>query len=725
MAVGCRFLWIGIFFCLFLGGCKEKALNSPHPQESPSDNTVYSAFLERPKTLDPAKSYSLEENTFIAQIYEPPLEYHYLLRPYELIPLTVTALPKVEYFSENNQLLPDNAPTKKVAYSTYTLHIKPHIEYSPHPAFVKDKNGNYIYHFLSEEEAKDISTLKDFKKKATRELTAEDYVYEIKRLADPQVSSPIYGFLSEYILGMKEYSKELEKIRKENAGRFLDLRRYPFKGAVATDKYTYRIFIKGKYPQFIHWLAMPFFSPMPWEADEFYSQSNLQKRNITLDWYPIGTGPYFMKENNPNQQIVLEKNPNYHEDPYPTKGMPEDVKRGLLKDAGKMLPFVHRYVFNLEKESLPYWNKFLQGYYDRSGITADNYDTAIQVSELGGIELTKTFKNRGIQLNTSTDPSIYYLGFNMLDPIVGGYGEKAGYLRQAISIALNMEEYISIFLNGRGLPAQGPIPEGIFGYEAGEKGINPFVYTWKQSHIERLPLEVAKQLLAKAGYPNGQDEKTGKPLILNYDAVSNGNPDERAMMEWMRKQFSKLNIQLYVRATNYNRFQEKLRTGNAQIFFLGWSADYPDPENFLFLLYGPNGKVKYGGENATNYENPLYDESFLKMKNELDTKKRLELIQTMLGLVRKDSPWVWGFYPKTFILSHQWVGPTKPNVFARNSLKYLRIQPERRKDLQELWNPPIFWPLYFILGIFFLLLLPVVIRYIKKQRASAERFKDD
>jgi oligopeptide transport system substrate-binding protein len=104
------------------------------------------------------------------------------------------------------------------------------------------------------------------------------------------------------------------------------------------DDYTYRIRIKGKYPQFMYWLAMPFFAPVPWEVDRFFSQSGLAERNLTLDWYPVGTGPYMLTQNDPNRIMVLERNPNFAGEFYPYEGMPEDEERGLLRDAGRPLP---------------------------------------------------------------------------------------------------------------------------------------------------------------------------------------------------------------------------------------------------------------------------------------------------------------------------------------------------------------------------------------------------
>ena len=129
-------------------------------------------------------------------------------------------------------------------------------------------------------------------------------------------------------------------------------------------------------------------------------------------------------------------------------------------------------------------------------------------------------------------------------------------MRQAISIAQNEEEYISIFMNERGIAAQGPIPPGIFGYEEGEKGTNKVIYDWVDGKRVRKSIKVAKRLLAEAGYPGGISRKTGKVLTLHYDATATG-PDDRALMDWQRKQFAKLGIRLVIRSTDYNRFQRE------------------------------------------------------------------------------------------------------------------------------------------------------------------------
>lgn len=698
---------------------QAKTLNNPHRGDH-RQNVRYSAFTGAPKTLDPARAYASNEIQFLAQIYEPPLQYHYLIRPFTLVPLTAERLPTVTYYDAKNQKLPTDADPKKIAYSVYDIYLKPGTRYQPHPALAKDKNGHYRYHHLSRNDLRGIRTLSDFKYTGTRELNAEDYVYQIKRLAHPGLHSPILGLMGERIVGLNDYSKHLAKLYrklviKDDPYPYIDLRKHPLEGVKVIGPYHYQIKIKGVYPQFIYWLAMPFFAPIPWEADRFYRQPGMHEHNITLGWYPIGTGPYYLSENNPNRQMVLTKNPNFRGEKYPSKGEPNDAKKGYLKDAGKTMPFVDQYIFSLDKETIPRWNKFLQGYYDKSGIGADSFDQAIKLDRNGNPELTPELKQKGIKLHTAVSPAIFYIGFNMLDDIVGGYDEKRKKLRQAIAIALDYEEFISIFMNGRGIPAQGPIPPGIFGYRTGPGGVNDLVYVWTGNKAKRKPLQVAKKLLREAGYPGGIDPKTGKSLILNYDVTSTGSPDDKARLNWMRKQFAKLGIKLNIRSTQYNRFQDKVRTGNAQIFSWGWMADYPDPENFLFLLYGPNGKVKYGGENAANYRNPKVDALFEQIKLLPNGPERQRKIDALIKIVREDTPWIWGMHPIDFTLSHAWNRVSKPHPIANNTLKYERLNVKKRAELRERWNQPTWWPLLFLAGFLLIMLIPLLITYWRRE----------
>lgn len=696
---------IGIlcFILISLMGCDKDPWNDPYPNENPTANTLYSSFAERPKHLDPAQSYSVPESAIIDQIYEPPLQYHYLKRPYVLEPLSAAALPEVQYFDQAGKRLPANADARRIAFTDYIIHIKANILYQRHPAFAKTEQGNYRYHHLSLQEAKHYRVLSDFKHEGTREVTAEDYVYQIKRLAEPRLSSPIFGFMTRYIVGLKALRETLLlESQHHKTGLEIDLRPYFLSGVEVIDRYTYRIRINGKYPQFQYWLAMHFFAPIPWEVAQFYAQPGLEAHNISLDWYPVGTGPFKLTENNPDRRMILVKNPEFRGEFYPSEGSAEDKAAGLLENAGKALPMVDKVIFTLEKEAIPRWNKFLQGYYDTSGISSDNFGSAIHLMPSGGVELTEAMKTQDIRLETSIAPDLWFWGFNMLDETVGGYTDKARKLRQAIALAFDVEEFVSIFMNGRGILATGPIPTDIFGYETQPKAVPP-------------NLEQARQLLKEAGYPDGIG------ITIYFDTVITGNPDEIAIQAWLKEQFEKLGIQMVVRGTDFNRFQEKVRLGTVQMFFWGWSADYPDPENFLFLLYGPNGSAQNGGENAVNYQNLAYDTLFEKMRTMEDTPERLRVIQEMVDILHQDTPWIWGFYPKSFLLRQGWVSIGKPSGVANNTLKYTKIDPALRAKQRVLWNQPLLWPFGVLFGLVLVIFLSALIRFWRKEHIPRER----
>ncbi len=704
-------------FVLLLAGCDLSAVNSPYPAAE-SDKTVrYSSFMLRPKHLDPARSYSANESLITAQIYEPPLQYHYLKRPYTLEPLTAASMPEVELLDKNGEVLtaaqqtPDN-----VAFSRYTITIRPGIAYQPHPAFAQDKSGQWLYHAINEKTSRHITSIMDFPQLATRELKAADYAYQIKRLAHPEVHSPILGLMSEHIVGLGDFAAELGKMRQQ--GQSIDLRELQIPGVQVIDDHRYQITVYEQYPQLKYWLAMPFFAPIPWEADVFYQQTLLIDKNITLDWYPVGTGAYYMIENDPNRRMVMLKNPNYHGEIYPSEGSPGDAAAGLLDDAGLPMPFIDKIIYTLEKESTSYWGKFIQGYYDVSGLTSDSFEQAIQVSSAGSFGLSEDMMKKGIDLQSAVGTTTHYIGFNMLDSVVGGKSERARKLRQAIAIAIDQEEFVSIFFNGRGIPAQGPIPPGIFGYREGKDGLDPYVYEWRDNAVRTKPIEYARQLLVEAGYPKGRDAETGQPLVLYFD-ISAVGPDAKSQLDWMRKQFQKLNIQLVIRSTDYNRFQDKMRRGQTQIFKVGWSADYPDPENFLFLLYGPNAKAIHNGENSANYQNTEFDKLFEQMRVMPDDAERQKIIDEMVSIVRHDAPWVWGFHPKELTLFHAWNKNIKPNLMANNTLKYHRIDPLLRDQLRAKWNKPTIWPIMLLVLFIFLAMLPAVIIYRRKKYQQA------
>ncbi|MEI7996600.1 MAG: peptide ABC transporter substrate-binding protein, partial [Methylococcaceae bacterium] len=262
-----------LLLSVLLTGCDVSQLNNPYTEEEGKHAVLYQSFSERPKHFDPAVAYSENEYAFIAQIYEPPFQYHYLKRPYQLTPLTATKMPEIIYLNKQGERLSEGAKDSDIAYTDYVIDIEANIQYQPHPALAKDAKGDYLYHHLTQAQIRPLKTLNDFESTGSRELAAEDYVHQIKRLAHPKMQSPIAEIMKNYIVGFDEFAKQVGDKQKT------DIKNIAMTGVEAVNRYQYRIRIKGKYPQFIYWLAMPFFSPMPWEADVFYDQPGLSNKN--------------------------------------------------------------------------------------------------------------------------------------------------------------------------------------------------------------------------------------------------------------------------------------------------------------------------------------------------------------------------------------------------------------------------------------------------------------
>ncbi len=679
-------------------------INRPYSAEAAGENILFTAFTQRsPRHLDPAKSYTTDETPFTYSIYEPLYGYHYLQRPYQLVPRAASHIAEPSYVDAQGQPLPDDAPGEAIAESIYDIPIQAGIMYQPHPAFARDEQGGYVYWPLADGALEGLYAIPDFAQMGTRALTAADYEYGIKRLASPRVASPIYTTMAEHIVGMESFNKTLNEHNKTlPRDAWLDLREFPLEGVQALDDHTLRIRIKGKYPQFKYWLAMTFTAPIPWEADRFYHQPGMAEHNLSLNTWPVGTGPYMLTESILNRRHVLSRNPYFRGEPYPCEGEAADQANGLLQDCGAPTPFIDQVVFTLEKESVPLMGKFLQGYYDIPQIERSEYGVAMLVAAEDSADKAELYQERALKLDTSLEAQVFYMGFNMADPVVGHgdtpeQAERNRALRQAISIAIDWEEYATLFQDGQAEAAHSPLPPGVVGYEPLPEGYNPVVYERQGERIQRRDLDQAKALLAEAGYPNGRDQQTGAPLILYFDWT--GGMGASALIDWFRRQLRAIDVQLEVRATDFNRFQEKLEQGSAQLFLLGWVADYPDAENFLFQFYGPKAKMLSGGENSANYQSAEFDALFDRLRYLDDGPEKTGVIHQMVALLQNDAPWMFGYYPKSGSAVQSWVHNAKPTQMVRNTLQYLRLDPVQRVQRQQQWNAPILWPLWVGAGV--------------------------
>lgn len=572
-------LLLGLFSCTKKDDDKLKVLN-----------LVVAAKV---KGMDPIYSNDRYSSNEVARVYEGLLEYHYLKRPFQLIPNLAESMPKV---SENGLV--------------YTFKIKKGVLFHDNKCF-KDGKG--------------------------RELVAEDFVYTIKRLADPKLKSLGWWLLDGKIKGLNEWRKKFAELPKVDYSEEVA-------GVKALDRYTLRFELAKPFPQFLYALAMTFTFATPKEAVEFYGKEFLN--------HPVGTGPFMLDKFTQSNKIVYHKNPKFRDKFYPTEASEEFKKKGFLADAGKKLPLVDKVIVHIITEDQPRWLNFQKGKVDYLSIPKDNFDTAITPSKGLSDDLKK--KDVGLQIVPLMD--ITYVAFNHdLDLFKNNRN-----LRCALSLAFDVYSTNKLFYSSNALPAQSVVPPGIAGYE------KDFKNSFRGPDIKQ-----AKELLAKAGYPGGK----GLPQIV-YDSSSSSV--SRQMGEHFKKSMAKIGVKIKVQTNPWPQLQKKIQTRSIQMWGIAWGADYPDAENFLQLLYGPN---RSPGANGSGYDNPEFNKLFEKSAIMQDGPERTALYQKLNRMAANECPWIFGVHRQSYVLTHSWFRNFIYSNFEYGRVQYLNIDLKKKKEM--------------------------------------------
>ncbi len=583
----------------------------------------YDVYGAKVKSIDPATCGDTTSASIQGNIYEGLYTYHFLKRPVEVVPQLAEEMPRIS---------PDGR--------TYTIKIKKGVNYSRNACFGTEADG----------------------RPKTREVRAADFVLAFKRVADFHVTTQLsLAFIEDRIVGLSEYRNNTRRYAKGDLSRYdkEDLR-----GVRALDEHTLQIELNEPFPQLVYVLAIGVYAPIPREVAAYYlARGPMESRSpeILQREAIAGTGPYLLTDWIKGGKIVLERNDEFRHETYPAEGAPGDEAAGLLKDAGKQVPFIDVQELVFVEESNPAWMMFERKQRDLAGIPRDVYDKVISPTR----ELVAKYEKEGVRLLKYTSPAVYWIVFNMDDPVVG----KSKSLRQALCLAYDVETHIEVLYNGRGIRATNIIPSEFKGHD--EAGPGPYYRYDLDAAKEKI--EQAKQELLAVGVI-----KPGEPIPALKLDMAGRDESSRRFAEFAMGEFRKLGVELKVEMNDWPTLQSKVQNKQCQLYTMGWHADYPDAENFLQLFYTPNIDR---GTNNSNYSNAAFDELFRKAATELDESKRVAMYVEMVRMLNEDCPVLLLSEPVSFLLIHKWVSNVKPHPIGYGYLKYRRIDVDLRRRM--------------------------------------------
>jgi ABC-type transport system substrate-binding protein len=566
------------------------------------------AFRTAETGFDPQRIDDRYSVGICENLFEGLLTYDYLARPVKLVPLVAEAIPE-----------PEEKGTR------YTFRIKPGILYADDPAFKGKK----------------------------RELVAKDFEYAIKRFRDPKNRSPYEWLFENKIVGLDELA---EKAKKPGASFEYDTR---IAGIEVRDKYTVSFKLKEADYNFLYVLAMPNVVPVAREVIELYDSDTHA--------HPVGTGPYVLKEWVRRSKMVLERNPNhrgYELDTQYADPTDEWDRRAIEALAGKRLPLLDRIeVYPIEDEQ-PRFLAFLNKEHD----LLDETPFAFIHQVLPNGKLAPALAKAGVHVFRELQPELTYYAFNMSPKAmgrpnpVGGYTPERVALRRAMVLAHDRQAEIEIIRKGQAVAAQSPVPPGVVGYD-------PAFHT----NAQEYDVPKAKALLDMFGYVDRdndgyREQPDGKPLVIHYK-FNAGSQEYRQAAELWVKSLADVGLRVEAQAVMFADLLKDKKVANYMTASSAWIADYPDAQNFLQLLYGPNT----GQSNESEFRLPEYDKLYEKSLTVPDGPERNEIYRELNRLLLAYAPWRLGVHRIFNHLQYPWVKGYKKHPILYTNFKYLDL----------------------------------------------------
>ena len=397
-------------------------------------------------------------------------------------------------------------------------------------------------------------------------------------------------------------------------------------GFSAPDDSTFVIRLRRPFAPFLSQLGMVYCSVVPREVVERYGKE--------FRSHPCGTGPFKFQYWKEGVKLVLRRNPDYFERDAEGNALP-------YLDAVAVTFIVDRQTVFLEfiKGNLDFMNSLDASYKDE----ILTHDGQLREKYADRIDMTST-----PYLNTE------YLGFNMSQESTLVPGKRLDknaerLIRQAINYGFDRRKMMRYLRNNIGQPGvYGFIPLGLPGAGTAGYEYNP---------------ALAKELLAKAGFPNGE----GLPR-LKLSTTAN----YLDLCKYIQQQLGLLGIDVQVDVNPPAPLREQIAQGRTAWFRGSWIADYPDAENYLSLFF--SGNHAPGGPNYTRYTNAAYDRLYTRARCATDIELRNSLYRQMDSLIMQEAPVMVLYYDQILHFTHKNVSGLRSDAMNTLDLRRVRIE---------------------------------------------------
>ena len=525
-----------------------------------------------------------------------------------------------DYLARPSKVIPlvaEAMPQVEDDGKTYTFKIRKGIYFAPDPVFKGKK----------------------------RELTAQDFIFSFMRFMDPKVRSQWRFLFDGKIIGLDALSKTAEKSGKFDYDAKVE-------GFQAIDKYTLKIKLNATDYNFLYIMAMPSCIATAREVVEAYKDD--------LGGHLVGTNAYMLKEYVRGHKIILEANPNFRGYKWDFKdgGEPGDAEV-VAEMSGKMMPQIGRVEITVVEEEHSKFLSYAKGETDmvtRIGNIAESWQD--------GKSLKPELLKLGMRRNDTVDAETTYELINFKDPVTGGMAKDRVALRRAMMMSYDMEEEARVVRKGQAITNQMPIPRGVIGYNAKYRSANPY------------NLEAANKLLDKFGFKRNAEgwrsNPDGSPLELTRTSEATAVNAEYDKL-W-NKSFTAIGLKLKIKKGNFADNLKAAKDCQLQMWGSAWAADYPDGENFLQLLYGPNS----GQSNNSCYNSPTFNKLYemaVKMPN---SPKRDKLYWLMSRQMDYDGAWKIGIARVRSTLTQAGILGYKKHPMMHAEFKFMDIDVAKR-----------------------------------------------